>query len=269
MSQNDRGSFTIPHGPPPYLRQLVARSGVSLDEDVFPGSLGFIKKLHLDFSSAVSIFVGENGCGKSTVIEAIAELCGLPAAGGGRNELADPPGPQKHSELAPYVRANFRRRPPSGYFFRAEYQAHFAALLEKRRLDPDFLGDPYIRYGGRPLHTRSHGEAFLSVLRSWLTPGIILMDEPESALSPQRQLALLTLMWDLVRRGRTQIVIATHSPIIMTFPYAQIVSFDQPRLAEIRLEDTAHYAITRGILERPEKYWREIAGPGSDTDDCP
>ena len=90
------------------------------------------------------------------------------------------------------LRATFRRKPRDGYFFRAEFQAHFASLLDQRKADPDFRGgDPFARYGGRSLHTRSHGEAFLAMLVSWMAPGIILMDEPESALSPQRQLTLL------------------------------------------------------------------------------
>ena len=98
------------------------------------------------------------------------------------------------SELAPFLRAAFSKKPKSGYFFRAEFQAHFATMLEERKADPDFWGDPYARYGGRSLHTRSHGEAFLSVLSSWMTPGLILMDEPESALSPQRQLSCLATL---------------------------------------------------------------------------
>ena len=85
---------------------------------------------------------------------------------------------------------------------------------------------------------------------------MFIMDEPESALSPQRQLALLARMAQLVTGGNTQFVIATHSPILLTFPHADIVSFDETPLRGVRLEDTSHYQITRGILETPERYWR-------------
>jgi arylsulfatase A-like enzyme len=90
----------------------------------------------------------------------LAELCGLPVAGGGRNELPDAYGPHLRSELAPALRASFARKPPDGYFLRAEVQAHFASLLEQRRQDPDFLGDPFARYGGASLHTRSVREVW-------------------------------------------------------------------------------------------------------------
>jgi predicted ATPase len=209
--------------------------------------------------------VGENGSGKSTVIEALAELCGLPVGGGGRNELADLRVPQNRSELAPFLRAAFEKTPRHGYFFRAEFQAHFATLLEERKADPEFRGDPYARYGGRSLHTQSHGEAFLSVLSSWMTPGLILMDEPEAALSPQRQLSLLVQIARLARDGGTQFVIATHSTILMTYPGASLLAFDGSSIKPTTVEDTSHFQITKGLLDHPDRYWKHLLsedGPG-------
>src|SRR5918992_4146897 len=134
--------------------------GVSLKPDsVRPGDYPFhlplIRSLDLQFSCPVTFFVGENGTGKSTVIEALAALCRLPVSGGSRNELSANHGPDAASPLAPALRPAFRRRPRDGYFLRAEFQAHFASLLDTRREDPDFAGDPYERYGGRSLHARS------------------------------------------------------------------------------------------------------------------
>ncbi len=243
---------------PPFLQHLSLKNGVELPPDQFPGNLPFVRDLDLEFTNTVTFFVGENGSGKSTVMEAIAEICGLPAGGGGRNEIADLKAPHAHSELAPFLRGAFRRKPRDGYFFRAEFQAHFASLLEARRADPDFLGNPYARYGGRSLHTRSHGEAFLEVFSAWLNPGMILMDEPEAALSPQRQLALLGNMARLATRGGVQFIIATHSPIILTFPNAAMFSFDGARVESTRLEETSHYQITKGILDAPERYWKHL-----------
>lgn len=238
---------------------MYRRPEAELEGSAFPGCLPFVANADLSFDHPVTFFVGENGSGKSTVLEAVADLCALPVGGGGRNELADLDTPHGESELAPLLRAAFQRKPPGGYFFRAEFQAHFASLLEKRRNDPDFLGDPYARYGGKSLHTVSHGEAFLAVLTAWTAPGIILMDEPEAALSPQRQLTLLASMQRLAERGDVQFVIATHSPILLTFPGATLLSFDGSTIAPTRLEDTAHYQITRGILECPERYWRHLS----------
>jgi predicted ATPase len=243
---------------PLFLERVYVRPDARVDEGEFPGTLSFVRQLDLRFDNPVTIFVGENGSGKSTLVEALAALSGLPVGGGGRNELADLDVPHARSELAPLLRASFKKKPRNGYFFRAEFQAHFATLLEERKADPDFWGDPYERYGGRSLHTRSHGEAFLSVLSSWMTPGLILMDEPEAALSPQRQLALLVQLAKLARTGGTQFVIATHSTILMTYPGAALLSFDGGGIAPIRIEDTSHYQITKGLLDTPERYWKHL-----------
>ena len=119
-------------------------------------------------------------------------------------------------------------------------------------------GDPYARYGGRSLHTRSHGEAFLAILQNRIRSGLLLFDEPESALSPQRQLALLAQMSMLTATGKSQFIIATHSPILLTFPGAQILSFDGDALNPISLEDTSQFQITKGILQNPAVYWKHL-----------
>ena len=242
----------------PFLTHIHTKPDVDADDGMFPMSLPFARDLDLRFEQKVTFFVGENGSGKSTLLEAIADLCGLPVGGGGKNEIADLQTFQTRSELAPFLRAGFRNRPQNGYFFRAEFQPYFATLLEERRADPDFRGDPYARYGGQSLHTRSHGEAFFAMFSAWMAPGIILMDEPEAALSPQRQLALLAQMAKLTRNEAVQFVIATHSPILLTFPGAALLSFESGRIEHTRLEDTTHYRITRGILENPDRYWRHL-----------
>jgi predicted ATPase len=156
------------------------------------------------------------------------------------------------------LRPAFRRRPPDAYFLRAEFQAHFASLLDARRDDSEFIGDPYSRYGGRSLHTRSHGEAFLAILEHRIQAGLFLLDEPESALSPQRQLVLLAHMWKQTSAGISQFIVATHSPILLTFPGADLVKFDGGALTRVKLEDTSHYQITRGILHNAESYWKHL-----------
>jgi predicted ATPase len=245
------------------------------DDEVDPGQYPFnipaIRTLDLELTSPVTFFVGENGTGKSTLVEAIAALCRLPVSGGGRNEAAAAHGPDTSSLLAPHLRPAFRRRPPDAYFLRSEFQAHFASLLDARDADPDFDGDAYGRYGGRSLHARSHGEAFLAILQNRIRSGLLLFDEPESALSPQRQLVLLAHMSALAESGRVQFIIATHSPILLTFPGAQILSFDGDALRETSLEDTAHFQITRGILQNPGSYWKHLQPDqrGADRFDSP
>lgn len=247
--------------PAPFLSSVRLDPGVPLDRTTFPGNLRFAADLHLKLESPVTFFVGENGSGKSTLLEAMAVLAGFPIAGGGVNDIADSRGVHEESLLASHLRMAFTRRPRDGYFFRAELQTHFASLLDARDKDPEFSGNPYTRYGGRSLHTLSHGEAFLAVLRNRVDAGLYLLDEPESALSPQRQLALLALMHSSVEQGTAQFLIATHSPILLTYPGARIVSFDGDRLEPIPLEETSHYQITRGILTSPGSYWKHLREP--------
>jgi predicted ATPase len=236
----------------PYLLGLrLLRERIS-DADAFPFTLGFLRgELELSFSAPVTFFVGENGSGKSTLIEAIAALSNLPVSGGSRAELGANHGPELDSSLAPALRPAFRKRPRQGYFLRAEFYAHLASLLDQRSPDPGFDG-------GRNLHQRSHGEAFLALIQNRMRSGMILLDEPESALSPQRQIALLAIMARMVGTGDTQFIIATHSPILMTYPRAEILSFDDGQVHPVRLQDTAHFQITKGILDSPQRYWKHL-----------
>ena len=258
------------HAAPPYLVRVQLKEGAA-DRGEYPFIVPAVRSLDIEFTAPVTFFVGENGTGKSTVIEAIAALCKLPVSGGGRNELAGNHGPDTSSALAQALRPSFRRRPPDAYFLRAEFQAHFASLLDARNADPDFRmwGDPYTLYGGQSLHTRSHGEAFLAILQNRIRSGLLLFDEPESALSPQRQLALLAHMSALVATGKSQFIIATHSPILLTFPGAQILSFDGDALHPVSLEETSHFQITKGILQNPSVYWRHLAERADDQEDPP
>jgi predicted ATPase len=242
-----------------YLQRVYSIGERIPAEDRFPFNLPFVRGLNLDLDRPVTFFVGENGTGKSTLLEAIADLCGLNVGGGGREDLLHTQAAST-SELARALRPSFRHRPRDGFFFRAETLVNFATLLEERQRDPDFREDPFARYGGKSLHRRSHGEAFLDVFRHRVGDGLFLVDEPEAALSPQRQLALLYLIRERVERGRTQLIVATHSPILLTFPGAAIVGFDDGTLGHVALQETMHYQITRGILECPERYWKRSEG---------
>lgn len=195
------------------------------------------------------------------MLEAIAVLARLPISGGGLNETGANYAYREKSILANSLSLAFIKQPKDRCFFRAENQTYFASLLEQRRDDPEFDGDPYMRYGGASLHEMSHGEAFLSIMQNRFDRGLYLMDEPESALSPQRQLTLLALIHNLVHQRDCQFFIATHSPVLLTFPGATIYSFDDRRLEPIALTDTSHFQITKGILDNPSFYWKHLAKP--------
>ena len=242
----------------PYV-DYVTLNDQPLDRLSFPGKLPFTQDLHVDFDSPVTFFVGENGSGKSTLLEAMAVLARLPISGGGLNEMDANHAFAEQSILASSLRLAFIKQPKDRYFFRAETQAHFASLLDQRRDDPTFLANPFSRYGGRSLHEMSHGEAFLSIMQNRFEHGLFFLDEPESALSPQRQLSLLALMVGLVQTEKSQFFIATHSPILLTYPGATIFSFDHGKLERVRLEDTSHFTLTRDFLNNPKMYWRHLA----------
>lgn len=247
------------HSSSPFAGMMYLQSVYTVKERIpdnrhYPFNLPFVRGLDLVLDQPITFFVGENGSGKSTLLEAIASLCNLPVDGGGKNEIYTQN--NADSGLAQVLRPRFRHRPRDGFFFRAETLFNFATLLEQRDSDPDFSNDPYARYSGKSLHQRSHGEAFLDVLQSRIEHGLFLLDEPEAALSPQRQLSLLYLLQDHIKQGKTQFIIATHSPIILTFPNATIINFDDGQLQPITIEETRHYQITRGILTRPDQYWK-------------
>src|SRR5690606_2675480 len=126
----------------PYLRAVRLVPERVPSANMYPFDLPFVDGLDLEFRTAVTFLVGENGSGKSTLIEAIAELCDLPSSGGSRSELASRTGPDQGAPLAAALRPSFRERPRDGYFFRAEHMSHFTELLDARREDPDFRGDP-------------------------------------------------------------------------------------------------------------------------------
>jgi len=261
--------LTDPEGPatilpvntsPPFLlgaRLLPERVG---DAHAHPFNLPVLQNLDLSVTSPVTIFLGENGSGKSTLLQALAVLCRLPAGGGGRNELGYEYGVPADlaAPLAAALRPAFRRHPQQAWFFRADMQAHFSSALAERGGRHAYTSDADALFADRDLHTLSHGEAFLATIHNRARNGLIFLDEPESALSPQRQLSLLALLARAVRAGHTQVFMATHSPIMMTFPGATLLSFDGGQISPIQLERTSHYEITRGVLEHPERYWKHL-----------
>jgi predicted ATPase len=202
----------------------------------------------LDLHPRVTFLVGENGCGKSTLLEAIAIQERLNPEGGSRNIQFDTR--PSHSNLHRIVR--LRRHTalvPDAWFLRAESLFNVATEIERLGVQD--------HYGHASLHEQSHGESFLSLIEQRFGQGLYLLDEPEAALSPQRQLAFLILLHELVG-NQSQLVIATHSPIVMSYPDALIYQFSDAGIAPIDYAETEHYRVTRSFLESPERTLRQI-----------
>ena len=214
-----------------YLRNISALKGFS----------------RLAFESNVTFFAGENGTGKSTLLEGIAVAYGFNAEGGTQNYRFSTY--QDVSELEEAIRLvkGYRKR-NSGYFFRAESFFNVATVTNLQYNDDGRLPD---------YHAQSHGESFLSFLQDEAREGVYLMDEPEAALSPQRQLTLMRHIYYMAMEG-SQFIIATHSPILLGLPGAQILNFSDEGIRSIRYEDTESYQITKLFLERRRQMLDEL-----------
>jgi predicted ATPase len=216
--------------------------------DAYPFAIPAVRGLsELRLESPVTMLVGENGSGKSTLLEAIAVSWGFNPEGGSVNfRFGTRP---SHSSLSDYlVLERGVSRPKDGFFLRAESFYNVATEIE--RLDAgSLIGRKVIdSYGGRSLHEQSHGESFLTLaLERFRGRGLYFLDEPEAALSPSRQLALLVRIHDLVNEG-AQFIIATHSPLLLAYPSAVLFSMESEGIREVEYEDTEHYYVTRRFL---------------------
>ncbi|MGV2875682.1 AAA family ATPase [Macrococcus capreoli] len=202
----------------------------------------------IDLHKPVTIIVGENGTGKSTLIEAIAINYGLNPEGGGKNfNFAT-----KHSHAGLYeeIRLGKIGVPKDTFFLRAEGFYNVATEIERLNEDDGLLLNSY---GGKSLHDQSHGESFLALLKyRFRAKGLYILDEPESALSPMRQMSMIVRINDLVKRG-AQFIIATHSPIIMAYPDADIIQLNDQGYERIDYRETEHYIVTKAFIDKPEK----------------
>jgi len=247
--------FTMHEG---FLKSITLKREAIESFDKYPFYIPAVRSLEkLEFHPRVTFFVGENGCGKSTLVEAIAVALGFNAEGGSRNFNFATRGSE--SELHRFLRmARGFRQMQTGYFLRAESYFNVATKIEE--LDREPGGGPKIieSYGGVSLHEQSHGESFMSLLRKRFGPnGLYVLDEPEAALSPRRQLAVLELMASLIQKG-SQFIIATHSPILLAYPDALIYELSPAGMRPVKYEETEHYRVTRDFLLDPARYLRDL-----------
>jgi predicted ATPase len=226
-----------------YIASVFYRGGLA--EDSYLSSIPAVRHLTagnaLEFSSAVTFLVGENGSGKSTIIEAIAVGCGFNLEGGSKNFNFSTR--ETLVELADCLTISKAAHPKDGYFFRAESFFNAASYIE----DIGVAG-----YGRRPLHEQSHGESFLALFQNRLRgEGLYLLDEPEAALSPTRQMSLIAEISSLVER-KSQFIIATHSPILLAYPGAVIFEFSESGIRQTTYRETQSYQLYKQFLDDPE-----------------
>jgi len=266
-----------------HLQALTIRDFNTQDKDSFPFALEIVKSLHeIRFTSPVTFLVGENGSGKSTVLESIA--CAVESITVGSESVRTDKSLAPLRKLAQYFKLAWTKRTRKGFFLRAEDFFGYAKSMRQTKEDfqqelenieseykgrskyaKDLASLPYQgqlaamqhRYGDG-LDTYSHGESFLTLFQSRFVPdGLYLLDEPEAALSPMRQLSFLAALKQMTQQN-SQFIIATHSPILLAFPDAQILQFENGKIQEVKYNQLEHVQLTKDFLNNPESFLRHL-----------
>lgn len=266
-----------------HLKSLSVREFNERDAAVFPFYLDVVKSLReIEFSSPVTFFVGENGSGKSTLMETLA--CAVNSVTVGSESVKTDKTLAAARKLSMYFRLSWQKRTHRGFFLRAEDFFGYAKKMKqtqdelqqelenveseyqgRSKLAADLARMPYAselnaiqrRYGDG-LDTHSHGESFMALFQTRFVPdGLYLLDEPEAALSPTRQLTFIAALKQMVEQN-SQFIIASHSPIILAFPEATILSFDGGKIREVKYEQLEHVKLTKDFLNSPQSFLRHL-----------
>lgn len=241
-----------------YIADVIFKGELSKGSylNEIPAVKYLIKNERISFTKNVTFFVGENGSGKSTLLEAIAVASGFNAEGGTKNFSFS--SRDTHSELYEHITISRERFAKDGFFLRAESLYNAASYIdeadEQKTTAPPIIDS----YGGISLHKQSHGESFIAIVKNRFGgKGLYILDEPEAALSPMRLMELLVYI-DKNVKDDSQFIIATHSPILMSYPDAEILEFSQEGIKSVDYKQTEHFKITKRFIENPEKMLRYL-----------
>ena len=230
-----------------FLKELEIRNVDN--EKTYPYSLSlFVNGLKIVFNKPITFIVGENGTGESTLLESLAKTIGFNTLGGNRNHnfrnlSAD------NFDLSKNMKLSWSFRQNRGFFFRAETFFEFANNL-------DLLNDKSVlsAYGGESLQQQSHGESFMSFFENKVKEGLFILDEPEAALSPEKQLSLISILNKLAKTGECQFIIATHSPFLISTPNAELLEIENGKLIKKSYKDTKQFILYRDFMNKPERF---------------
>ncbi len=235
-----------------YLKKIGLLQEKFPVKDQYPFNLEILNSIReLSLKSAVTVFAGENGAGKSTLLEAICRKCGIYIWQGDQRQTFTSNPYEK--TLYQAIELEWNDGPVTGSFFSSDIFRHFSKLLDEWAVSNPDLFD---YFGGKSLVTQSHGQGIISFFRArYKVKGLYLMDEPETALSPKSLLELVKILKEMGDEGHAQFILATHSPILMACPDAQIYSFDGHKIFEIEYEQTEHYRIYKSFMADYKQYF--------------
>jgi predicted ATPase len=261
-----------------FIRSFSIKAG---KERPFPFSIPAVRfAREVELGEQVTVFVGDNGCGKSTLLEAIAYSVDIPLIGGRIGGAS--PSFEAAKAIKPFLEINWKREVRKGFFFRAEDFSHFIdnvdrerekiamelldlkgkvddSVIQQMRENMNWAGAGMRRDYGVDVNTLSHGEAYLTILQTRIQDkGIFLLDEPEAALSPLKQLSLIAFILEVLKGGKAQFIMATHSPILMGIPGAVLYEIRDEGMERVAYTETDHYRITKRFLVDPESYLRHL-----------
>jgi predicted ATPase len=242
---------------PPFLKTITYTKEADSEENAYPFSVPlFQKDFTFNFTKPITIFVGENGSGKSTLLEYLAYASGFNIRGGSRNHM-DIGGPEcleYLKQLESCIKLSWLPKATKGFFMRAET---FFNFIEYNRSLPSW-GDVEASYGGNPL-AKSHGESFLALFANkFRSGGLLLLDEPEAALSPMRQLDFLRVLQEIEMRKNAQIIMITHSPVLMSYPGAEVFHFGYRGIQRAQPEETEHFQLMKRFFADPKAFIKEV-----------
>lgn len=249
-----------------YISEVVLKRDIDQNSYLYalPAVQHLLQHQKLSLQKNITFFVGENGTGKSTLLEAIAVAFGFNPEGGSRNFVFSTR--DTHSELWKSITLVKHGFPKDGFFLRAESLYNVATNIDQMDSEPSFDLPIIEGYGGVSLHNQSHGESFLAIVTNrFAGKGLYILDEPEAALSPMRLLTLMTEIHSLVRRD-SQFIIATHSPILMTMPNSEILEFSNQGIRRVNYQDTAHFQVTKAFLDAPERMLHYLLSDDEDVE---
>lgn len=236
-----------------YLVKLEIKKSKNSHKETFPFSLPlFNKEFKIEFNKPITFILGENGAGKSTLLEGLAYSIGFNVLGGNKNHLYSDNANFDNIKLADNMKLSWRLQTTKGFFFRAESFFNFTDYVEDMAVENG--KSMFASYGGKSLKKQSHGESFLSLFKNKFRDGIFILDEPEAALSAERQLSLITILIDLVKHNNCQFIIATHSPILIACPNSEIYEIDGNKLMNKFYQETKQFQLYKNFINCPDRH---------------